>query len=179
MNKKDLPDWKRVSFLCWCHQHYSTDAFSQCVWCARRKVKCAPRVGSQPPYRCFHCEDGERECVPNKKDPRQHQLHPRLKIVINTTGATSPHRHPHRAGPSHHKDVAIPAPAPENRSLGAVRRTMRHNGLVRARLKVRRAELEADMAERDLKVARKQKRLADEKFFAALGVLEGRTRTYA
>jgi hypothetical protein len=27
MSKKDLPDWKRVSFLCWFHQLYSTDAF--------------------------------------------------------------------------------------------------------------------------------------------------------
>jgi hypothetical protein len=52
--------------------------------------------------------------------------------------------------------------------LDAVRHARRHNELLLARHQIREAELEADVAEYNLKAARERKHLADEQYRAAV-----------
>lgn len=104
-----------------------------------------------------------------------------MRIANNATGA-SPRRHPRlagNAGPRHLKDVVTPALPQDDYSLGAVRLARaRHNRLLLARLEVRKAEREAHMTgthmtecTHNLKVALERKRLADERYLAALAML--------
>ncbi|KAH9037340.1 hypothetical protein EDB84DRAFT_1437470 [Lactarius hengduanensis] len=38
--------------------------YVRCDYCTRNKVKCAPRLGAEPPYVCSRCEDASRPCLP-------------------------------------------------------------------------------------------------------------------
>ncbi|KAH9017878.1 hypothetical protein EDB84DRAFT_1442617 [Lactarius hengduanensis] len=35
-----------------------------CDYCSQNKVKCVPRLGAEPPYTCFYCEDTSHPCLP-------------------------------------------------------------------------------------------------------------------
>ncbi|KAH8976590.1 hypothetical protein EDB83DRAFT_2328069 [Lactarius deliciosus] len=42
------------------------DDYVRCETCIRKKIKCAPFVGTLPPYPCYHCVIAKRECI---RDP--------------------------------------------------------------------------------------------------------------
>ena len=97
----------------------------------------------------------------------EYLLHPRLKIANNTTGA-SVRRHPRLAGPSHLKDVVIPALPPEDSCLAAVGRAMmRYNELLLASLISQAFSLECAV-----QVVRVFSLPDLERYLAALAVLE-------
>ncbi|KAI9429085.1 hypothetical protein BJY52DRAFT_1200674 [Lactarius psammicola] len=41
----------------------SIPGYVRCDYCTRNKVRCAPRVGSQPPYTCSRCLEDRRPCI--------------------------------------------------------------------------------------------------------------------
>lgn len=61
----------------------SIDGYTRCDSCIQSKVKCAPLVGSSPPYPCARCVNAQRDCVRSSTTRRR-----RKRSAVKSLGAT-------------------------------------------------------------------------------------------
>lgn len=99
MNTKTIPNYKR------------------CESCTRSKVRCAPRIGSSPPYICARCEDAGRLCI--RPAHGRYLLRHSVLIFMDWCQVASGARCSPRRGPGVHACVASRSPRPRRIRRGA------------------------------------------------------------
>jgi hypothetical protein len=116
MNTKTIPNYKRVRSPP-VHPIALLLMSYQCESCTRSKVRCAPRIGSSPPYICARCEDAGRLCI--RPAHGRYLLRHSVLIFMDWCQVASGARCSPRRGPGVHACVASRSPRPRRIRRGA------------------------------------------------------------